>query len=99
MRYMSVHLAEISKQQYYAARSQGPIVAERPLGFITTRDEQRTLFISDGGKFYRGHLSFVQTNDMFMRMKFTEVRQFIAAQFEQPEVVVSLPVGEPVTGA
>lgn len=96
MHYMSVQLTPISKQQYYTARSQGPIVAERPLGFITERDGVRMLYLNTG-PFYKGQLSFIQTNDMFMTMQFTEVKQFIAAQFELPEPVMSEPI-EAVTG-
>ena len=97
MRYMSVELSKISKDQYYAARSNDEVVAQRPLGFITTHDNIRTLYINSDG-FYMGQLSFTQTNDMFMQMKFLEVRQFIQAQFKQPDPVMAEPV-EAVTGA
>lgn len=87
MRYMNVDLTVITKAEYYKARDAGPIIASRPLGFITEQDNMRMLYLSDDGKFYRGQLSFVQTNDMFMKMKFNEVKQFIRAQFELSEAV------------
>lgn len=97
MRYMSVRLTEISKAQYYAARSNTEVVAQRPLGFIALQDGHRMLYINCG-KFYMGHLSFVQTNEMFMQMKFLEVQEFVAAQFVEMDAVVSEPV-EAVTDA
>ena len=87
MRYMSVALTEISKDQYYAARSNDLIMVERPLGFITSTAKGRTLYLSVDGKFYTGLLSIIQTNDMFMQMKFNEVQNFVRAQFELAEAV------------
>jgi len=85
MKYMQVRLVEITKAKYFAARTNNKLDAERPLGFIVTIDGQRTLFLSVDGKFYSGMLMPWQSNDMFMLMKFNEVKQFTAAQFETPE--------------
>ena len=85
MKYMQVKLAEISKAKYYAARTNNKLDAERPLGFIATIDGTRQLFLSVDSKFYCGMLTPWQSDDMFMKMKFLDVRQFIAAQFEEPE--------------
>jgi len=87
MRYMTVALTEISSEQYYAARSNDLIMVERPLGFITSTPNGRTLYLSVDGSFYSGQLAFTQTNDMFMQMKFNEVKNFVRAQFELAEAV------------
>jgi len=84
MKYLRVPMAETTKAKYYAARN-NPLDAQRPLGFITTIDGERMLFISVDGKFYSGKLLPWQTNEMFMQMQFNEMRQFCAAQFEAPE--------------
>ena len=83
-KYMRINLQEITKNVYFSQRSNGELLASRPCGFIKLNDGMRWLYIThtDSGKFYKGPLNFTQTNEMFMEMKFTDVQQFITAQFE-----------------
>lgn len=87
MKYMQVHLHELSKNAFYKHRSTCVIDVQRPCGFITTEDGVRKLYIHsmDNGKFYVGELMPYHTDEMFMQMNFTEVKEFVTAQFVTPD--------------